>query len=129
MNQDTRVSMRPQMQKVNFIRAIILVLSSAAIYAYLLYSVPGLQELFQGFGAELPTATRWLLDYYPAAAILLIGSIILLVALIYSKMTENYPLLHHLDSASSWYFGVSAASIVFTIIAIYLPIFRLGAAV
>lgn len=118
-----------QSQKQNFIRAIFFVLMAATIYAYVLYSVPGFRELFQGFGAELPTATRWLLDYYYAAAILLIGCIFLLVALIYSKITENHPLLQHLHFASSWYLAVSVASLVFLVVALYLPIFRLGAVV
>lgn len=74
-------------------------------------------------------ATRWLIDYYLGASVLLIGSILLVMALVYSKTTNNYPLLQRLDRAASWYLGISVACVFFAMIAAYLPIFRLGAVV
>lgn len=120
---------RPRPPAANYSRAIIFALISAAIYTYILYSVPAFRDLFQGFGAELPTATRWLLDYYHAVAIFLIGSILLVAALVYSKTTNNYPLQRNLERASNWDLGISVACALLSMIAVYLPVFRIGVAV
>ena len=127
MNRQAPSSTQPKPPTARNTRAIIFALISAAIYVYLLYAVPAFRDLFQGFGADLPTVTRLLLDYYPVVLILLIGTIFLVVALVYSKTTNNYALLQHLDHASSWNLALSVACSVLAMIAVYLPIFRLGA--
>ena len=129
MKQQAPSSPQPERPTPRNARAIVFALISAAIYAYLLYAVPAFRDLFKGFGAELPTVTRLLLDYYSVVMILLIGSIFLVVVLVYSKTTNNYALLQHLDHASSWNLGISVACCFLAMIAMYLPIFRLGAIV
>ena len=129
MKQQAPSSTQPKRPTPSNTRAIVFALISAAIYAYLFYAAPAFRDLFKGFGAELPTVTRLLLNYYPVVLILFISSILLVVALIYSRMTNNYALLQHLDHASSWNLGISVACCFLAMIAMYLPIFRLGAIV
>ena len=129
MKQQAPSSTQPKRPTPSNTRAIVFALISAAIYAYLFYAVPAFRDLFRGFGAELPTVTRLLLNYYPVVLILLISSILLVVALVYSKTTNKYALLQQLDHASSWNLGISVACCFLAMIAMYLPIFRLGAIV
>ena len=129
MKQQAPSSTQPKRPTPRITRAIVFALIAAAIYAYLFYAVPAFRDLFKGFGAELPTLTRLLLDYYPVVLIFLTGSILLVVALVYSKTTNNYALLQHLDHASTWNLGVSVACCFLAMVAMYPPIFRLAAIV
>jgi len=116
-------------EPVSFARALIFTFVSVAIYAYLVVAIPSFRDLFQGFGAELPAPTRWLLQYYDAATILLVGSGVLLGLLIYSKIRGNDPLLQNLSRASTWCFMISVAFVFFALIAIYLPVFKMGSVI
>jgi len=128
-NQPPRSTDRFSSEPVSFARALVVTLVSAAIYAYLLVAIPSFRDLFQGFGAELPAPTRWLLQNYYAATILLVGSGVLLGLLIYSKIGGNDPLLQYLSRASTWCFMISAAFVLFVVIAIYLPVYKMGSVV
>jgi len=114
---------------VAYIRPIVFALLSAAIYTYILYSVSRSQDLFRGFGGDLPLGTRWLFDYYYVIYLLLAGSIVLVGALIHSKVTDNNPRLLFLGFISAWDFGISIACTFLATILIYLPVFQLGSAV
>lgn len=95
----------------------LVLIASAAIF----FTVPAFRSIHQGFGVELPTLTRWLVDYYPC---------LFLCAFIVPGIWAAWP-----DPARSGpaalVSGVLLCGLLIgmSLFVLYLPIFRLGAAV
>ena len=106
----------------------VVVLLCAAAYVYWLVSVPGFEALFRGFGDELPWLTRAVLAGYR------LGVLPVLIAVIPFTML----LRHRVDYRSrhwrrfKWVligFGLTWTLMGIGVVAMYLPIFRMGTAV
>ncbi len=110
------------------ILSVVLTIISATIYGAIFFSGAGFQDLFQGFGAELPALTRFFLNSYQYYGVLILIGVVPCVSLLWSR---NRPIaesnrLFELVFAS---FGLSMFILSVSVTAAYLPIFKLGAAV
>jgi len=106
--------------------SVVLTSVSAAIYAAIFFSGAGFQDLFQGFGADLPALTRFFLSSYQIYGVLILIGLIPCVLLLWNR---NRPVaesnrLFRLVFAS---FGISLFVLSTSITAVYLPVFRIGA--
>lgn len=103
------------------------VLLSAAIYAVVYVKGAGFEELFKGFGADLPAFTRVVLASYKWYGVLLLVGIVPTVALFRNRksFTGNRNLLFAPVVVS---FHLSLLMLSILVAAAYLPIFQLGSA-
>ena len=106
----------------------VLIVWSVAIYAYIVFSVPPFQELFAGFGGELPSLTTFIIDYGRLFALLAPISIIPLVSMWRQRAVATG------DKARDFArviiaFVVSLVIGSLTVYGLYLPIFEMGAVV
>jgi type II secretory pathway component PulF len=106
----------------------ILVVWSIAIYAYIVMAVPSFRELFAGFGADLPSLTAFVIKYSWLCVVLAPLSIIPLVALWRKRSSEN------IDKGRDFKrviiaFMISVVIGNVSVYGLYLPIFKMGAAV
>jgi len=91
------------------------------VWAIAEFVVPQFASVYASFGAELPTATRWLLASYPYGFVLPV----LVVA-----VWAGWPKPASRGIAALVTGATSVALLVISaLIALYLPIFRLGAVV
>jgi hypothetical protein len=110
------------------ILSVVLTLLSAVIYAGILFSGAGFQDLFRGFGAELPALTRFFLASYQYFGVLILIGLVPCLSLLWNR---NRPVaesnrLFRLVFAS---FGISLFLLSVSVAAAYLPVFELGAVV
>ncbi len=110
------------------ILSVLLTIFSAVIYAVIFFGGVGFQDLFQGFGAELPALTRFFLTSYQYFGVLILIGLIPCLSLLWN---QNRPVvesdrLFMLVFAS---FGLSLLLLGVSVAAAYLPILELGAAV
>ena len=101
---------------------------SLVIYAYIVFVIPSFEELFAGFGAELPAVTTFVFEYGRLSALLAPISIILLVSM-WRKRTAATN-----DKARDFVrvviaFVVSMVIGSVAVYGLYMPIFEMGAVV
>ncbi len=110
------------------ILSVVLTLISAVIYAGIFYSGAGFQDLFRGFGAELPALTSFFLTSYQYYAVLILIGLVPCLSLLWNR---NRPVaesnrLFRLVFAS---FGISFFLLSVSVVAAYLPVFAIGAVI
>jgi len=93
-----------------------------------IFSGSGFQELFRGFGAELPALTRFFLNSYQYYGVLILIGLVPCVSLLWSR---NRPIAesNRLFKVVFASFGLSMFMLSVSVAAAYLPIFKLGAVV
>lgn len=106
----------------------ILVVWSIAIYAYIVIAVPSFRELFAGFGADLPSLTAFVIKYSWLCVVLTPLSIIPLVALWRKRSSETVEKGRDFKRVIIA-FMISVVIGNVTVYGLYLPIFKMGAAV
>jgi len=101
---------------------------SAAIYLGIFFSGAGFQDLFRGFGAELPALTHFFLVSYPYYGALILIGLVPCLSLVWnrSRPIAESNRLFMLVIVS---FGISFILLSLSVAAAYLPIFELGAVV
>ncbi|MDJ0793077.1 MAG: hypothetical protein QNI98_02450 [Woeseiaceae bacterium] len=105
-----------------------LIVWSLAIYAYIVFSIPPFQELFAGFGGELPSLTTFVLEYGRLFALLAPISIIPLVSMWRKRAEATGNKARDLVRVVIA-FVVSLVIGSLTVYGLYLPIFEMGAVV
>jgi hypothetical protein len=108
--------------------SVVLTTISVAIYAAIYFSGAGFQELFQGFGAELPTLTRFFLNSYQYYGVLILIGLVPCVSLLWSR---NRPIAesNRLFKFVIANFGLSMFILSVSVAAVYLPVYQLGTVV
>lgn len=104
------------------------VIAAAAIYASIYRNAQSLKELFQGFGTDLPLATKLYFATYPYFPLLILIGLIPTVMLIVKRRVprdEVSGLIPYIAIS----FGLSLAVLALSVVASYLPIFALGSVV
>ena len=106
----------------------VLTVLSAVIYMAIFFSGAGFKDLFQGFGAELPTLTRVFLASYQYFGVLILIGLVPCGLLLRNRKRPviESNRLFRLVFAS---FGISLFVLSASVAAAYLPIFKLGATV
>lgn len=110
------------------ILSVILTIISAVIYAAIFFIWPGFQDLFQGFGAELPLLTRFFLTSYQYYGVLILIGLIPCLSLLWR---QNRPVVesNRLFMLVVESFGLSWFLLIVSVAAAYFPIFELGTVV
>lgn len=110
------------------ILSVLLTLISVAIYVAIFFSGAGFQDLFQGFGADLPALTRFFLSSYQFYGVLILIGFVPCVLLLWnrSRPVAESNRLFRLVFAS---FGLSLFVLSVSVAAAYLPVIQLGAVV
>lgn len=105
-----------------------LTIVSIAIHAAIYFGVRGFQDLFRGFGADLPLLTRIVMASAKYYGLLVLVGLVPCVLLLYNRtrLIHESNRLFVLVLVS---FGLSFGLLVVYVIAAYLPIFQLGAVV
>jgi len=107
---------------------VILTIISAVIYALIFFSGAGFQDLFQGFGAELPTLTRFFSASYQYFGVLILIGLVPCLSLLWNQnrpVAESNRLFRQVFAS----FGLSLFLLSVSVTAVYLPVFELGAVV
>ena len=99
-----------------------------AIYAYIVLTAPSFQELFAGFGAELPMLTALVLDYSRLAVVPALVSLAPLVLIWRHRTSEAHSKARDLTLVVVA-FTVSIVLGSIAVYGLYLPIFKMGAVV
>lgn len=110
------------------ILSVVLTVLSAVIYVAIFFSGAGFRDLFQGFGAELPTLTRFFVVSYQYFGVLILIGLVPCMLLIRKRKRPviESNRLFRLVFAS---FGISLFVLSASVAAAYLPVFKLGATV
>lgn len=108
--------------------SVLLTSISAAIYVAIFFSGAGFQDLFRGFGADLPALTRFFLFSYQIYGVLILIGLVPCVSLLWkrNRSIAESNRLFRLVLAS---FGLSLFVLGVSVAAAYLPVFQLGAVV
>ena len=93
--------------------------SALAVFILLSYVIPQFEELFEGFGAELPAMTRFMIAVHNHYYLLAIPGIVGNILIYMKKQTAGWVL-----TIFSGAMGIIL--IPFTVIAMYLPIFQMS---
>lgn len=110
------------------ILAVVLTTISAAIYVAIFLTGAGFQDLFKGFGAELPALTRFFLSSYQYYGVLILIGLPPCLLLLWNQnrvVAESNRLFSFVFAS----FGLSLFVLGVSVAATYLPIFQVGAAV
>ena len=106
----------------------LLVVWSLAIYAAILVVIPSFGDLFADFGATLPTLTTLVLDYSKySVALVLIGVVPL--ASMWRYRLSGSPSANRDFRWVITGFGISMLVLGITVTGVYLPVFKMGAAI
>ncbi len=102
-----------------------LVLACGAVYAMVLRVVPTFVELFAGFGGELPWLTQFVLTYHKYQLVLLVP-----VSVPFLVLVRN-PIDYEANNRRRFRYvlvGFATTLMLYSLnlVAIYLPVFRLG---
>ena len=106
----------------------VLIVWCLAIYAYIVLAVPSFEELFAGFGAELPALTTLVFDYSRLTIVLAPISIIPLVSMWRQRASAASNKARNFQRVILA-FVVSLVIGSVTVYGLYLPIFEMGAVV
>jgi hypothetical protein len=108
--------------------SVALTILSAIIYMAIFVSGQGFRDLFQGFGADLPALTHYFLIAYQYFGLLIMIGLIPCVLLLWNR---NCPVVqsNRLFTIVVASFALSMFLLSVSVIAAYLPIFKLGAVV
>ena len=101
---------------------------SVAIYVAIHFSGQGFDDLFRGFGADLPALTAFVLAYYKYFGVLALIGLVPCVLLLWNR-TLSIEDSHRLFALVLMSFGLSLAVLVLFAAAMYLPVFKLGSVV
>lgn len=101
---------------------------SVAIYVGIYVSGQGFEELFRGFGADLPALTAVVLAYHKYFGVLALIGLVPCVLLLANR-TLSVEDGHRLFALVLAGFGLSLAVLAVFTVAVYLPIFQLGSVV
>ncbi len=108
--------------------SIALTIISAAIYLWLFFIWVRFQDLFDGFGAELPALTRFFLSSYQYFGVLILIGLPPCLLLLWNRnrvVAESNRLFKFVVAS----FGLSLFVLSVSVTAAYLPVFQLGTAV
>ncbi len=110
------------------ILSVVLTLISAVIYVAIFFNGAGFQDLFRGFGTELPALTRFFLASYQYYGVLILIGLVPCSLLLWNRnrSVAESNRLFRLVFAS---FGLSLFLLSVSVAAAYLPIFELGSVV
>jgi len=104
--------------------ALVSVMISGLFYSILLLMAPAFEQLYAGFGADLPAITTILFSVYPLFGLLvLIG----LVPCIMLLMDRSRPDADRLMTVIVTSFGLSFVLFAAFMVAMYYPVFKVGA--
>ena len=106
----------------------ILVAWSLSIYVFIVVAVPSFGELYAGFGATLPVLTSAVLDYSKYTVVLALIGVIPLVSMWRNKSSGSQTERRDFKRVITG-FGISLVVGSITSAGLYLPIFKMGAAV
>ena len=101
---------------------------SVAIYFAIFVSARGFEDLFRGFGADLPQITSFFLAYSRFFGVLALIGLVPCVVLLWNRALSVQE-GNHLFAIVLVSFGLSLAVMAAFVFAAYLPIFQLGAVV
>ena len=105
--------------------SVALTIISGMLYSAIYPAVPQFVEIFEGFGAELPWFTQFILDnYYYFGLPYLLGLIPCMILV--KNRASVIPSEKHLFMLIVINFVLSFFVIGITVIAMYLPIFKMG---
>lgn len=105
-----------------------LVLVSLANYTKIFFAIPPFRELFEGFGADLPGLTRFVLDYGRYSIAFFPLGLIPLLAMWRRRLSSS----PQAGKEFRWViasFVISVFALGVTLFGIYLPVYKLGAVV
>lgn len=105
--------------------AIIPMIGAGLIFFFIYAAVPEFKALFRGFGAQLPAFTRIVIETYQFVVLL---PLLLIVPHIMHLKRQSIALGSEqaLRAYAVMTFGVAVAAAVVCIVAVYLPILRMG---
>jgi len=105
-----------------------LVAWSLIVYGVILIAVPPFRELFAGFGADLPVLTTLVLDYSKYSVVLVLIGVVPLVSMWRCRTSGSQSEQRDFRRVIT---GFSVSLIVggTTMAGLYLPVFKIGAAV
>lgn len=108
--------------------SIALTITSAAIYLWIFLIGARFQDLFNGFGAELPALTRFFLSSYQYYGVLILIGLPACLLLLWNRnrVVAESNRLFKIVFAS---FGLSMLVLGVSVTAAYLPVFQLGTVV
>jgi len=108
--------------------SVFLTAATGAIYFAIDLSVKAFSDLFGGFGADLPFLTSVLIDYSHYFVVFTVGALISLVLFFRERRSDSIDANRYF-SWIVWCFGLSFVLLGLFTVAMYLPIFKLGATV
>ena len=99
-----------------------------AIYVYIIFAIPSFEKLFSGFGADLPTLTSTVIRYSKYAIVFALVVVFPLASMWWNRSSGS---LSENQNFRRVIIGFLIALIIgtVTVIAMYLPIFKMGAVV
>lgn len=108
--------------------SVVLTILSAVIYALIFLNGERFQDLFNGFGAELPALTRFFLSSYQYFGVLILVGLPPCLLLLWNRnrvVAESNRLFKFVLAG----FGLSLFVLSVSVTAAYMPVFELGVAV
>ena len=108
--------------------ATVLIVWCVAIYAYIFIAVPAFDELFRGFGADLPLLTAMVINYSWIALLLALVSLVPLASVWRNRASAFDTIARDLTTVVIA-FAVSIVVGSTAVWGLYLPIFQMGAVV
>ena len=99
-----------------------------AIYVYIVFAIPSFEKLFSGFGADLPTITSTVINYFRYAIVFALAVVFPLASMWWNQASGS---LSENQNLRRVIIGFLVALIIgtVTVVALYLPIFKMGAVV
>lgn len=104
--------------------ALLSVMVSGVFYSILLLMAPAFEQLYAGFGADLPAITKILLQVYPLFGLLVMIGLVPCVMLL---MDRSRPDADRLMTIIVVGFGLSFILFAAFVFALYYPVFKVGA--
>ena len=97
-----------------------------AIYVYIIFAIPSFEELFSGFGADLPALTSAVIKYSKYSIVFALAVVFPLASMWWNRRSGS---LSENKNLRRIIIGFLIALIIgnVTVFGLYLPIFKMGA--